>query len=443
MIPERKRMDDLNKFQLEELFQSAPGSLIKLAIDDMLTILYAPENFYSLVKNEADKSLSKTLPSLLKLVYSADVISVTQQLADQKHRKDNLLRFHFRTLQSDGSFKWIMITGSRMQEIHPSGTKSVPVYACMAEDVTDYMLQYKKLEQSVDYNRTITELSKDLYYEYDIATDTLTFTEVFREIFGKEAIIRGFREKLKKSKVVHPDELPAVVKIFNSMMSGRKQARFELRLIPKEGNPCWYICYASIIFDENKTPYKVVGKLSTMNQVVSEQEVLAHEPTLDSLTGVCTKESMEILIREALKKQAKDALSAFMLVDIRNYKNINEIRRTISGENILAASGHIIRKIFRTTDIIGRIGIGEFAVLIKDISTDSMAYDTAEQLCRSLESQYSYEHSKGGLIISIGITFFRGEQEFPTMLANANAALIMAKKVPTSSFEVFSGTINS
>jgi diguanylate cyclase (GGDEF)-like protein len=227
------------------------------------------------------------------------------------------------------------------------------------------------------------------------------------------------------------------------MMRGRKQARFELRMIPKDGIPCWYICYASIIFDENKTPCKVVGKLSTMNQAIPEKEASAHVPVLDSLTGVCTKESMELLISEAMKKQTKNTLSALLLIEIRNYKSINELRRAIGGENILAASGHMIREHFRTTDIIGRIGIDEFAVLIKDIPSDSTAYNKAEQLCKVLEAQYPYEHTKSGLTISIGITFIRGEQEFQTMLANANTALIMAKKVSTSSFEVFSGTIGS
>jgi diguanylate cyclase (GGDEF)-like protein len=434
---ERNIMDNLEKYQLEELFHSAPGSFLKLAMDDMLTILFAPETFFALIKKEADKT-PPDIKSLLKLVYSTDVIYVTQQLAAQKHRKDNMLRFQFRTLQSDGSFKWIMISGIKMQEIYSVGAKSVPIYACIAVDVTDFMLQFRRLEQLSDYNRAITELSKDLYFEYEIATDTLSFTEAFREKFGKEAIVQDFRERLKKTKIIHPEELPAVVKIFNSMMSGRKQVRFELRLIPKGGKPCWYICYASIIFDENKTPIKVVGKLSIVNHVVTEQEQLTLEPVLDSVTGVHTKESMELFMIEALKKQKKDSLSAFMLVEIRNYEDINEVRKTINGENILETSGAILREHIRTTDIIGRMAGGEFAILIKDIPTDRIAYDIAEQLCSALEAQYSYKHTKSGLIISIGIAFIKGEQDYQTILANASVALMLAKKVSTSSFEVYS-----
>ncbi|MBP1754517.1 MAG: diguanylate cyclase/phosphodiesterase with sensor [Firmicutes bacterium] len=430
-------MDDLYKLQLEELLQTAPGGVVKLALDDMLTILFASETFFSMVKTVTDKSTKA--PQLLRLVYSADVIYVTQQIASQKNRKDNMLSFHFRSLQQDGSFKWIMITGSRLQEIHSSGTKSYPVFSCMALDVTDAMVQYKQMEQNTEYNRSIAELSKDLFFEYEIASDTLSFSEIFREVFGKDSVMTGFRKRLEKTKIIHAEELPAVVGIFNSMMSGRKQVRFELRLIPKDGKPCWYICYASIIFGENRNPYKVVGKLSVINCVENAPAESSYQPIMDSLTNVCTKESTEIMIQDALHKQNGDALSALLLVDIRNYKNINEIRRAIHGENVLTTVGNSLKRHFRTSDIIGRVGISEFAIFLKDIPGDLLVYEKADRLCKDLESIYSFEHTKSGITVSIGIVLQRGNQEYQAILANANTALVMAKKVPVSSFEVFGG----
>ncbi|MDF2942980.1 MAG: diguanylate cyclase/phosphodiesterase with sensor [Herbinix sp.] len=432
-------MDENNKLQLEQLLQSAPGGIAKLAFDDMLTILYATDTFYSLIKNVTDKVNTKDPLALLRIVYSADIIYVTQQLATQKHRKDNRLNLNFRTLQQDGSFKWVMITGDRTAEVYQSGTKSVSVYSCIAMDVTDLMLKYKKLEQASSYQRVIAELSKDLYFEYEIATDTLSFSELFHEIFGKEAVMPGFRKRLEKTKIIHPEEQPAVVGIFNSMMSGRKQARFELRLIPKDGKPCWYICYASIIFGENKNPYKVVGKLSATNPLMMEPETEVHKPQFDALTNVCTKESVEIMVSEAAAKQGQDTLSAFLLIDIRNYKNINEIKRTINGENILTTIGRLMKAQFRTSDIIGRVGLSEFVIYVRDIYSDEVAFHKAEEICKAIEALYSYEHTKSGITVSIGIALQKGVQEYQSLLANANTALVMAKKVPTSSFEVFVG----
>ena len=249
-----------NELQLDQLLAIAPGGIAKLAFDDVLTILYATDTFYSMVRNVAGKSKYPT--ALMKNVYSADIIYVTQQLAAQKHRKDNMFSINFRTLRHGGSLKWVMINGTRVDEVYPSGNRSVPVYSCVAMDVTDMMQNYKELEQKNNYHRIISELSKELYFEYEIAKDTLTFTELFREVFGKDPVMPDFRSRLEKRKQLHPEEFPAIIDIFNTMMGGKKQVRFEFGLFPKAGGQNKYICYASIIFDENKNPCKVVGKLA-------------------------------------------------------------------------------------------------------------------------------------------------------------------------------------
>lgn len=434
-------MDEMNKEQIEQLLQSAPGGLAKLAFDDMLTILYATDTFYSLIKSVSDKIITKVPQALLRIVYSADIIHVTQQLAAQKHRKDNMISVNFRTLQQDGSFKWVMLTGNKIDETYQSGNKTVPVYSCIAIDITYLMLDYKKLEQQNDYHRAITELSKDLFFEYDIASDTLAFSELFREVFGKDAVLPNFRKRLDKTKMVHSDELPAVVAIYNSMMSGRKLARFEVTLISKDGTPLGYICYASIIFDENRNPYKVVGKLAIKNILSKEPDKPEYIPQRDSLTEVCTKESAEFLINEAMEKQSADSMSALFLIDIKNYKDINEIRRSIQGENILKTVADLMKTQFRSTDVIGRVGLSEFVVYMKDILSDQAVYEKADQLCELVEGIYSYGHFKNGLGVNIGIALQKGAKDYQTLLANANTALVMAKKQPGNSFEAFSQTV--
>lgn len=442
MLERRNFMEDINRQEFEELLQTAPGGIAKLAFDDMLTILYATDTFYSLIKKVTDKVNTKAPLALLGIVYSADIIYVTQQLANQKRKNSNMININFRTLQQDGSFKWVMITGNKTEETYQSGSKSVPVYSCIAMDITSHMVNYKKLEQTNDYHRTISDLAKDLFFEYVIATDTVSFSELFSEIFGRDSTLTGFRKRLEKTKMVHPDELPAVFAIFNSMMSGRKQVRFELRLLTKDGIPNWYICYASIIFDENRNPYKVVGKLSTTNHIEKETEKPVSAPSIDSLTQVCTKESSELLIKDACAKQEDASLSALILIDIRNYKNINEVKKSINSENILAYVGKQLQNHFRTSDIIGRLGLNEFVAYMRNVQSDNAVYDIAEQLCKAIEAVYPYSYTKNGISVSIGIAFHKGKQEYQELLANANTALVMAKKVPNSTFEVFSGTLN-
>lgn len=437
-------MSEVQSNSLEQMLKDLPGGIAKLALDDELTIIFATDTFYNLIEGIPGKINPKDTKSIFGVVFSADIINYTRQLAAQKHRKDNRITLVFRILQKNGNLKWIMINGSRSEEVCQTHSKTVPVYTCMVTDVTDHMLKIKQMEQEIEYHRTILELSKELYFEYEIASDTLVFTELFREVFGRDAEVKEFSKRLEKTKLIYPSDLPAVIKIFKSMMNGKKQAKLELRLISKEREAAWYTCYASIIFDENKNPYKVVGKLSATNAARKEKDPAIPDPQVDALTKVLTKDSAEKMIQESMKLQSPESLSAFMICEVRNYKGVNEIIRTVDGENILTTIAGFLKDRFRSSDIIGRYGLNEFAVYMKDIRSDKNAYEKAEVICREVRGLYSYEYNKNGLAISIGIAFTKGGQtEYQVLLQNAKAALVLAKKESTSSFEVFYPSLNS
>ncbi len=434
---------NMDREELDQLLQVTPGGIAKMALDDMLTILYATDTFFSLIRSITDKSIEKVPVPLLRMVYSADIIYVTQQMASQKGRKDNMININFRTLQSNGSFKWVMLTGKKTAETYQNGTKTVPVYSCIAMDITLLMVQYKKLEQQNDYNRVTTELSKDLYFEYEIATDTLSFSEIFREIFGKESVIKGFSKRLENSKLIHQEELPAVVSIYQSLMKGRKQVRFEVRLIPKDGKPMWYVCYASVIIDENRTPYKVVGKFSQTNPPITEiQEKPVYRPQLDRVTNLCNKESVEYMIEEAAQNPGDSGLSALFILEVRNFKGMNEVRKTIGKKDIMSEVADVLRDEFRSTDILGRIGLDQLVIYMKNVNSDKEVYKKADGLCKRIEESYGYSYTATGVSVSVGIVLQRGARSYQTLFINASNALAVAKKTPTSSFEVFGITVN-
>jgi diguanylate cyclase (GGDEF)-like protein len=417
------------------MLNALPGGYLRIALDDELTIMYANDTFYKLIEMNQSK-LTKPLKSVFKSVYSADIIFYTQQLAAQKRKKDDQILLFYRVLQKNGSLKWILINGSKTDEEYQKQNKTYPIYFCMALDITEHMTNYREMEQELDYHRTILELSKELFFEYEIATDTLTFKELFREVFGKESEIKGFSKKLENTKLIYPADLPGIIKIYKSMMSGKKQARIELRMITKDGDIAWYVCYASIILDENKNPFRLVGKLSLINKKQEEKKV-APKLQLDSLTNVYTKDTAEHLIAESMSTQDDDSITAIFACEVRNYKGLNEIVKIVDGVNVLSSIGKILKVQFRSTDIIGRIGLGDFLVYMKSISSEKSAYERAEQICKEVNRLFSYDFNKRGVVISIGVALFRGQADFQREFANAKAALVMAKKDVTSSFEVF------
>lgn len=428
-----------HSINLEHMMNALPGGILQLALDDELTIVSATDAFYRLINQN---NSAKIPESIFKIVYSADIIYYTQQIAEQKRRKDNQLIVFFRVLQKNGNLKWIMINGSKTEENYQKNDKSLPIYFCMAVDVSVHMMEYKKMEQEIENHRTILELSKELFFEYIIASDTLSFSELYREVFGKDATIKNFSKRIEKTKLIYPEDLPLVVNTYKSVMNGKKQIRLEMRMITKDGRMAWHVCYASIIYDENKNPHKVVGKLALINKQEDSEDAL--QPVhFDTLTKVYTKDTAERMIAHCISKQSLESLSALLICEVRNYKGINEIPRILDSENILISIAGIFKKLFRSTDIIGRIGLGNFVIYMKDIGSEKSAYEKAEQICREVNKLYSYEFNKNKAFISIGIALVKGKTDYHTVLANAKAALTMANKYNDSSFEVFYPSLNS
>jgi diguanylate cyclase (GGDEF)-like protein len=296
------------------------------------------------------------------------------------------------------------------------------------------------MEEELDYHRTILELSKELFFEYVIATDTLSFSEIFREVFGKDSQMKEFSKRLEKTKLIHPTDLPEVIKIYKSMMSGKKQARIELQMKTKDGNLAWYVCYASIIFDDNKNPYKVVGKLALIN--TKNEKKVAPKLSLDSLTQVYTKDNAEFMITENMSNQDIESISALFVCEVRNYKGWNEVVRIVDGENVLVSVANIIKKQFRSTDIIGRLGLSDFVIYMKDISSERNVYKKAESICKEINNLFDYDFNKNGVSISIGVALVKGQADYKEELVNAKVALVMAKKDSKSSFEIYYPSIN-
>lgn len=428
-------MGDNHTIDMNQMMKSLSGGILRLALDDELTIIYASEVFYKLI--DVDINNQAVLPkTIVKTVYSADMIMYTHQIVAQKKRKDNQLALFYRVLLKSGDLRWILINGSKTEESYNENNKEYPIYFCMAIDITDHMVKYKQLEQKVEYYDIMSEMSKELTFEYVIATDSLVFSKTFRETFGIDPKVENFSKKLEKTGIIHPEDLPGIVKVYRSVMNGKKQVRCEFRIITKDGQVLWYVCHASIVFDENKNPFKVLGKLSAMC-MRREEDSPAIKIKLDTLTQVYSKDTSDKMIRDHMLNQDSSAISALFICELGNYKNINDIVKVVDGENVLVSIAKILKRSFRRTDIIGRTGLSEFTVCMRDITSDKYVYRKAQEICKEVNDLYSYSFNKSQLSISIGITFARGSLDYSTAVDNAKTALLVAKKESSSSFEAF------
>lgn len=99
--------------------------------------------------------------------------------------------------------------------------------------------------------------------------------------------------------------------------------------------------------------------------VAIQNSQLYEMATLDPLTGVYMRRFFEqLLLRElgtALRAQKPTAL---LMMDLDNFKRINDTAGHLTGDQALAATGNVLRKAIRVADVAGRYGGDEFAVVL-------------------------------------------------------------------------------
>ena len=118
-----------------------------------------------------------------------------------------------------------------------------------------------------------------------------------------------------------------------------------------------------------------------------------------------------------------------IIIDIDNFKTINDTRGHAVGDQILLAFAAELNKNFRETDILGRAGGDEFVVLIKNVQSIAMICDKLQHLSSSFK-KYGIDHGfPGRLSTSIGVAMFNKDgRTYEELFKKADAALYEAKR---------------
>ena len=175
--------------------------------------------------------------------------------------------------------------------------------------------------------------------------------------------------------------------------------------------------------------------LKSIRDVTEErkiQEKLKYLATTDSLSGLYNRaEFLRLAKKEfACAKRNNEELS-LLIMDLDNFKNINDTFGHAAGDKMIREIGKIILASFRKTDIAGRIGGEEFAVVLKNVSLEE-AKKIADKFRETVaEKKVIYGEQEINLTVSIGVTAIRGGandiNDIEDILKMADNALYKAK----------------
>jgi diguanylate cyclase (GGDEF)-like protein/PAS domain S-box-containing protein len=151
--------------------------------------------------------------------------------------------------------------------------------------------------------------------------------------------------------------------------------------------------------------------------------------TVDTLTGLPNRRHFFDLARRELARvrRKRQPLAAFM-IDIDHFKRINDTYGHAGGDVVLRSLAGRIAECMRGTDICGRLGGEEFAILLPDTDREKATL-VAERLRHRVAAQpVNLGTDKAcAATLSIGVTQYRDGDDLDRMLLRADQALYAAK----------------
>jgi diguanylate cyclase (GGDEF)-like protein/PAS domain S-box-containing protein len=135
---------------------------------------------------------------------------------------------------------------------------------------------------------------------------------------------------------------------------------------------------------------------------------------------------------------------AVVLLDIDNFKLVNDSLGHSAGDELLRKIAPRLTDALRPGDTIARLGGDEFVVLLEHVADERAAARIAERIVAAFEVPFELAAGEHFAKASLGIAIAGGEQEEPSaLIRDADAAMYQAKARGRARFEVFDGAMRA
>jgi diguanylate cyclase (GGDEF)-like protein len=267
-----------------------------------------------------------------------------------------------------------------------------------------------------------------------------TLTELFQGP-GGDRLLGGAEpdpEMVNWDNAVHPEDRDAYDD-FNTALTRGEDREVVYRLIGLDGVTRWVHDRAvarprpdgtyevsgivSDVTERRRLEDKLRQSLAELEQARAEAELRANT---DDLTGAYNRRHFAQMASESLASAANG--SALLLVDADHFKQINDVYGHAVGDAVLAELARRLRSSITASDHLARWGGEEFAVLLRDVSSQEELAARAERL-RHAVSATPIEHEGIRILLttSVGAVLAPEGASLDTLVERADACLYAAK----------------
>lgn len=385
--------------QLTVLAKNIPGGLYQCYNDPNFTLVYISDSFLSIFGYNREEIKEQFHNRFINMIYpgdKADVLRATySQLAVNRS-----IELEFRIICKNGKAIWVLQRGTLLED--HTGQE---YFYCVLMDITDRKRAREELRLSLERHKVIMDQATDIIFEWDIEADTLDFSPNWKKKFGYTPIQNNVSRRIPRSSNIDSDGIPALTKVMQEIASGVPYTETELRICNISGVYIWCRIRITTQFDSDKHAIKGIGIITDITAEKQARQELLDLAHHDSLTGLFNKTAMKALTEREIGKGISGRTQALLIIDIDDFKSVNDTFGHLCGDALLTSVADVLKKSFRSTDIIGRIGGDEFLVYMPEVTNEEAVKSKALTVLNRL-SEICPQKNSAPISCSIGAAVF-------------------------------------
>lgn len=279
-------------------------------------------------------------------------------------------------------------------------------------------------ELQLSLMKMMAEQNHDKFLEYFRESDTIILSEIIDGEFHVFETVEGFisHEDLVLDRIYEKDHAMYRREI-QACLAHPRNSVFDVRYMVPDFGPRWYRVFLMSVGDESGYVTKFVARMANIQEQKAAQENMKNQAERDSLSGVYNHATYEKLCTELTDKVDNGLL--YLMVDIDNFKQINDNCGHHAGDKIIQHVGMVLKNAVRGKGYAGRIGGDEFSACFYDVYSK----EEAVSLCVNLKGALGQYMSTVPFTVSIGATTSDGRRlSFKELYFEADEAVYFAKE---------------
>lgn len=286
------------------------------------------------------------------------------------------------------------------------------------------MREQKEQEKQNELLRVVAEQNHERLIEYDVKEDRAVVYAIENDRFEVLFDIEDYVKKNHYGSVfIDPEDKKVFRRAMHACLQKEGTVTVDVRYCEKENQPEWYRFYLVSIAEEDGKIDRMVGRFCCVQQEKAITERMRRRAEIDVLTNVYNHKAFEEYCAKELAECTTNAL--FVMLDIDDFKMINDTQGHAVGDMVLSQTGSILSEVTGDCGFVGRLGGDEFAVFVSGFENTVEMEEFCVTMRESLKKIiFDMEYS-----VSIGAAKLNGRRiSFPDFYFEADRAVYAAKR---------------